>query len=148
MHAEIRQEKNFTFETKIRDHVFTMDTQVAAGGENQGPTPKEMLLASIIGCTGMDVVAILKKYKMTASKLVITGDAEPRSEHPRIFKDVELTFDIASDQVTSEVLIDAVDQSMTKFCGVSAMVNNVSPIHYKILLNGKNIATGKAQFPL
>ena len=148
MHAEISHQNNFTFQTKIRDHVFTMDTQLAAGGNNQGPSPKEMMLASIIGCTGMDVIVLLKKHRMTVKKLLVTGDAEPRTEHPKIFKDVAIVFDVEGPDITSEVLNDAVNESMTKFCGVSAMVSKVSPIHYSVLLNGTNIGKGAADFPV
>lgn len=63
MKAELTYKENFTFESKIRDHNFTMDTQSAAGGDNRGPTPKELMLASILGCTGMDTIAVLKNTK-------------------------------------------------------------------------------------
>jgi putative redox protein len=51
MQAEITFAGKSAFEAKIRDHKFMMDTQVAAGGDNRGPSPKEFMLASMIGCT-------------------------------------------------------------------------------------------------
>jgi putative redox protein len=148
MKAEINHNGNFTFESKIRDHVFYMDTQAAAGGDNKGPTPKEFMLAGIIGCTGMDIVSLLKKHQMVPSSLRITGDAEPRSNHPRVFTGVSILFDASGDHVDPAKLLEAAALSLTKFCGVSAMVSKVVPITYQVKLNDKIIGQGIAQFDL
>jgi len=148
MKAELTYTENFAFESKIRDHNFTMDTQSAAGGDNRGPSPKELLLASILGCTGMDIIAVLKKYKIKPSKLLLRGDAEPRSEHPRVFKSVQIDFEVEGSDIPDEALKHAVHESLTKFCGVSAMVSKVVPIHYKVILNGVEIGHGSANFDI
>jgi len=146
MKAEINHKNGFHFETKIRDHVFPMDTQVSHGGTNTGPSPKELMLAGIIGCTGMDIVALLKKHGMTPESLTITGDAEPRQSHPRVFTGIEIVFDAKGQAVSAEKLLEAARLSLTKFCGVSAMVSKVVPIHYKVMLNGATIGEGDANF--
>jgi putative redox protein len=148
MHAEITHITNTTFETKIRNHVFMMDTQASAGGDNKGPSPKEMMLAGVIGCAGMDVVSILKKYKMMPTKLTISADAEPRSEHPRVFKDVEILFSVEGGDVTADKVLEAIEGSLTKYCGVSAMITKVVPIRYRAELNGQNIGRGEAKFQI
>ena len=147
MHAEISYKGGFTFETKIRDHTFNMDTQISAGGKNTGPTPKELLIAAIIGCAAMDVVAMFKKHQMTADSFTVAGDAEPRREHPRIFEGVDVVFEATGGNVSAEVFKEAVQLSLTKFCGVSAMVNSTSPIKYRLVLNKQEIAVGAAAFP-
>lgn len=146
MHAEIRHDGKFTFTSTIRDHKFQMDTQVAAGGDNKGPSPKEMLIASVIGCTGMDIVSLLKKHKMTTDSLVITGDAEPRGEHPRIFSSFEIVFTATGTYVGAAELVDAAKQSLTKYCGVTAMISKTVPVQYRVILNGNEVGTGKADF--
>jgi putative redox protein len=148
MKATVTHTSNTAFETKIRDHVFVMDTQIAAGGENKGPTPKELLLAGIIGCTAMDVIAWLKKYRMTPESFKVSGDAEPRSAHPRVFKSVNIRFEANDPNIESSKLIEAVELSLSRFCGVSAMVSKVVPIHYEIHLNETIISKGSAQFDL
>jgi len=148
MKAEITYKENFTFESKIRDHNFTMDTQVAAGGYNRGPSPKELMLASILGCTAMDVIALFKKNKIKPDKLIVRGDAEPRSEHPRVFKSVQIDFEVEGSDIPDEALKLAVHESLTKFCGVSAMVAKVVPIHYNLILNGVAIGQGSANFDI
>lgn len=148
MKAEISYAGKSAFETTIRDHKFIMDTQVAAGGENRGPSPKELMLASIIGCTGMDVAAILKKHRVALDNLQIQAEAEPRKEHPRVFTSININFKAVGAGVSIEILKDAVHQSLTKFCGVSAMVYKVSPIHYTINLNDHEVGRGTADFSI
>lgn len=146
MFAEVTHRENFTFESSIREHTFLMDTKQAAGGNNQGPSPKELILSSILGCTGMDLIAMFKKQKVSPKKLHITANAEPRQEHPRVFTSIHLMFDIEDDRLTPEAVCEAVKQSLTRFCGVSAMVSKVSPIHYEVRLNGHKAGTGLAEF--
>jgi putative redox protein len=148
MRAEITHSGNFTFESKIRDHAFFMDTQIAAGGDNKGPTPKELMLAGIIGCTGMDIVSLLKKHQMVPTTLKISGDAEPRSAHPRVFTGVSILFEVTGDHVDPARLLEAAELSLTKFCGVSAMVSKVVPIKYDVKLNDKLIGQGVAKFDI
>lgn len=148
MHAEIRHQKNMAFETRIRNHTFALDTQVASGGDNTGPSPKEMLVASVIGCTGMDVVELLKKHKMTAESLTISADAEPRKEHPRIFTSMTITFQVTGSQVGAKELTEAVHLSLTKFCGVTAMISKVVRVEYDVVLNQTSIGKGVADFGL
>lgn len=148
MKAKITHTQKFTFEAKIRDHSFIMDTQQANGGDNHGPTPKELMLASVLGCTGMDIIAILKKNKMTPKRLTVTGDAEPRTQHPRVFESIYIIFDAEDASLSGEALTQAAHASLTKFCGVSAMVSKVVPIFYKVLLNGKEVGSGQASFEI
>lgn len=148
MHAEIRHEGKFTFSSTIRDHKFNMDTQTAAGGDNKGPSPKELLVAAVIGCAGMDIVSILKKHKMATDTLVITGDAEARSEHPRIFSGFEIVFTASGSNVGAAELVDAAHQSLTKYCGVTAMISKTVPVQYRVVLNGNEVGKGIADFGL
>lgn len=61
MNARVRFIGGFEFETEVRGHKSTMDAKEDSGGQNKGPTPKEMLIASVLGCSGMDVASLMKK---------------------------------------------------------------------------------------
>lgn len=148
MRAEIRHDGKFSFSSSIRDHTFYMDTQTAAGGDNKGPSPKELLVAAVIGCTGMDIVSILKKHRMATDTLVITGDAEPRAEHPRIFSGFKIVFTASGDNVGAAELVDAAHQSLTKYCSVTAMISKTVPVQYQVILNGNIVGSGVADFSL
>lgn len=148
MHAEIKHDGKFTFSSTIRDHKFFMDTQAASGGDNKGPTPKELLIAGVIGCAGMDIVSLLKKHKMAADTLTVTGDAEPRAEHPRIFQNLKIQFTATGSNVGAKELAEAAMLSLTKYCGVTAMISKTVPVYYTVVLNDQQVAEGIADFGL
>jgi putative redox protein len=52
---------NLSFSADVNGHEITMDAAGEVGGENKGPRPKPLLLAALAGCTGMDVVSVLKE---------------------------------------------------------------------------------------
>jgi putative redox protein len=145
MKSDIKHLSNLAFSATVRDHQFFMDAQASAGGDNKGPSPKELLLSGIIGCAGMDVVSILKKHKMVADELLISAEANPRKEHPKIFEKVDIQFK-ARGNVGKNELNEAVKLSLTKYCGVTAMITKTVPVHYKVLLNDVEIDSGIAKF--
>ena len=60
---------DIAFEAEINGHKVIMDAPLEAGGTNLGPSPKKLMLAALSGCTGMDVVSILKKMIVEVEKL-------------------------------------------------------------------------------
>lgn len=138
---------SLSFEFQSGSHQFVLDTKPPLS-KDLGPSPKEMLLASIAGCSGIDVASLLKKYRQSPTSLNITASAEARQEHPRIFGRIDLLFAFEGQELDSEKISEAVRLSMTQYCGVSAMVFQTSPIFYLVLLNGRQVAEGKAQFAI
>lgn len=145
MRIEAKHSGGMSFSTRIGQHSFTMDAKPPIGRDT-GASPKELLLAAIAGCSGMDVAALLRKYRMTPSSFTIDCEATPRDEHPRIFPRIDLRFVIIGEGLDLEKIKEAVTLSLTKYCGVSAMVADTSPIFYKIVVNDSEIAKGQAQF--
>ena len=60
LNAEVHWIKDIGFEVQVRDHHLFTDGKKESGGGDRGPNPKEYLLSGLIGCTGMDVVSLLK----------------------------------------------------------------------------------------
>lgn len=121
-----------------------MDTRPPLG-RGQGLSPKQLLVAGVCGCTAMDVVAMLRKYKMEPTTFVVEAEAEPVSGHPAVLKEIALRF-VVTGEVVPQALLEAITLSQTKYCGVSAMVNAVSPIRWEAVLNGSSVGTGRADF--
>lgn len=135
------------FTAKSGEHQVGMDTQPPLGS-NTALTPKQLLVAGICGCTAMDVVALLKKHKQPLEALDVEAETQlTEGKYPAVFKEVQLTFKVRGN-VDSAQLIDAVALSQTRYCGVSAMVSKVVPIHYVIELNGREIGSGQAKFDI
>lgn len=132
------------FESQIRDHKVAMDSR-SDGGKDQGPSPKELLLASICGCTGMDVISILQKMRVGLQSCNVDADTDTTAGYPSIFDRVKLKF-LVKGEMKNEQLMKAVTLSMTKYCGVSAMVVKASPIDYEVFLNDVKIGEGQADF--
>ncbi|NUN05973.1 MAG: OsmC family protein [Bdellovibrio sp.] len=123
-----------------------MDAKPEVGGKNLGPTPKEFLLASICGCSGMDVASILGKMRLNIVSCQVNAQTETTAGYPAIFTTVHLQFVVESPDAKSEQVIKAATLSMTKYCGVSAMVVKASPIRYDVVLNGTTVFSGDADF--
>jgi putative redox protein len=117
-------------------------------GRDTGPTPKEMLLGAIAGCAGVDVAGHFRKSKVRAANLSVAAEATAREEHPRLFPRIDLTFSVAGvgAEFDPQVLIEGIHLSLTKYCGVSAMVAPTSPIFWKALVNNQEVAHGQAKF--
>jgi putative redox protein len=87
-----------------------------------GPTPLELLLQALAGCSGMDVVMILNKMRRTIIDLHISVDADRRDEYPRIFTAIRLHFQLTSPDATKTELERAVILSQDKYCSVAGML--------------------------
>jgi putative redox protein len=114
-------------------------------GDEKDPTPKQLVLAALCGCTGMDVVGWLKKNKQTLEKFRIEADAAIATNHPHELKDIKLKYLIDGSCDPAKV-VEAVNLSQTRYCSVSSMVSRGSTISYDVSLNGKKISQGKADF--
>jgi len=138
--------KKMSFEAGDGVNTVQMDTR-APNGDDSGLSPKKLVLAGITGCTGMDVVALLKKFREPLDRLEISAEATMTDEmvQPVTFARVDLIFD-AFGKCAPEKLIKAVMLSQTRYCGVSAMIARACPIHYVVRLDGKEIARGEADF--
>ncbi len=128
--TEWNQDMQFT--SHINNHSFIVDTVPAGGGKDSGPSPKPFLLTSLAGCTGMDVVSFLKKMRVNFSDFSIDVDANLRDEHPRIYTEINVIYKIKLAETDQPKMEKAVTLSMEQYCGVSAMLSKICPIHSKI----------------
>lgn len=115
-------------------HTLRIDTSVEGGGLGTGMNPKKMLLASISGCSGMDVVDILRKGKVAFNKLEIVAEAEQTDTHPKIFKFIKMIYRIDAEEMDLEKVKRAVALSHEKYCGVSAMLSKACEVSYTVEL--------------
>ena len=117
------------FDSQLEDNIFSID-----GNRKEGPNPKALLLSAIAACSGIDVVDILGKMRVEFSGMVIDVESDQTEEHPRVFKDIWITYKINTAAENEDKVRKAIDLSLEKYCGVSAMLRKNSPIHYKLVL--------------
>jgi putative redox protein len=77
-------------------------------------------------------VDILQKMRVEFSDFVIDVESEQTEEHPRVFKDIHILYKIKTDPSQEDKVRKAIDLSLEKYCGVSAMLRKNSPIFYKL----------------
>jgi putative redox protein len=104
------------------------------GNRETAMSPKALLLSGLAGCSGIDVVEILKKMRVEFSDLEITCEAEQTEESPKVFKEIQLIFSVKVDPADTDKVKKAIDLSMEKYCGVAAMLRKNSAINYKLNL--------------
>jgi len=115
-------------------HKVRLDTTAAGGSLDSGMSPKKMLLGSLCACSGMDVVSILNKMKVTYTKLEIEAEAEQTETQPHVFKDIQMLYKADVKPEDMDKLKRAVELSHDKYCGVSAMLKKHCDITYTIKL--------------
>ena len=132
MEAVVNWKAGLSFEGTVAGHAVAIDTTVSGGGSNTGMSPKQMLLASLCGCSGMDVVEIMQKMRVRFTQLQIIAEAEQTDTHPKVFKYIKMTYksDIESDDI--EKLSKAINLSHEKYCGISAMLKKHCDISHSI----------------
>ena len=124
--------KGMAFTSHINEHEVLMDTSAEDDGENSGPSPKRLMLASLAGCTGMDIVSILNKMKVAFSDLKIDVHASLTTEFPRIYNFVKITYKIKLAEEDKTKMAKAVNLSQEKYCGVSAMFRTFAKVDTEI----------------
>lgn len=120
-----------SFTAKIDQYHVEMDT-TDESTQNLGPSPKKLMLASLAGCTGIDVVSILNKMKVNFSDLKIDIHASLTEEHPKIYNEVFINYFIKVKEEDQAKVQKAVDLSKDKYCGVSAMFQSFAKLNWKI----------------
>lgn len=108
-------------------HKITVDGGEEFGGQNLGPRPMQLLLASLASCTSMDVISILHKMRQPVEEYRIQVAAEQAEDHPKIFTSITIKH-IVTGKVDEERLARAIELSDTKYCPASAMLRAVAQI--------------------
>jgi putative redox protein len=106
-----------------------------SGGENDGARPLELLLIGLAGCTGMDVISILKKKRQDVTGFELRAHADRASEHPKVFTHVIVEYIVSGHQLDPAAVERAVDLSITKYCPAQAMLSMAFSIGQKITIH-------------
>lgn len=124
--------KNMSFAAAINGHEVIMDTTADNGGDDSGPSPKKLMLASLAGCTGIDIVSILNKMKVAYSDFSIGVNAVLTNEHPKFYNYVKITYKIKLAEEDKPKMIKAVNLSTETYCGVYAMFKTFAKMDTEI----------------
>jgi putative redox protein len=114
-----------------------MDTDVEGSNERFGLSPKAMMLSALAGCTGLDVVSVLDKMKVTDYDFKMDVSGELTDEHPKYYHKVKLDYHFYGKDLNHKKIQKAVDLSVEKYCGVMEMFRQFSELKTEIHYHNK-----------
>ena len=126
--------KDMKFSALINGHEIILDASAESGGSDEGPRPKFLLMAALAGCTGMDVISILKKMRIEPDYFNLKIEAVIRDEHPKKFEAMKTIYEFKGQNLPFESLEKAVKLSIDKYCGVNANFRDSMKLDYEIVI--------------
>ena len=125
---------DMAFEATVMIILFFLMPMKPPEGTNHGPRPKPLILVALGGCTGMDVISILKKMKVEPDYFNVQVEGELTEEHPKVYHTITITYIFRGKDLEMENLKKLLNLSQEKYCGVSAMIGKAAKLKYKMLL--------------
>ena len=133
------------FNALVNGHTVVMDALEKAGGEDNGPIPKPFVLSALSGCTGMDVIAILKRsnHQVQDFNMKVTGEISKQA--PIEYVAIHIVYEIKGNEYSKQAALDAVMASQEKYCGISHMLKKIIPVTWDVTYNDHLIFTNKKE---
>ena len=103
-----------------------------------GPSPMELVLMGVAGCSSIGIVRILKQQKIYFNNLEIIVDGKTKNSHPKVFTQIHAKVYVYGD-VDSKKIYRAVDLTFKKYCSVSLTFSRSVKMYYYVLVNNKQI---------
>jgi putative redox protein len=121
--ASVTLDKGMAFSgVSGKEFSVRMDSGPAVGGGDSGFRPMQLLLISLGGCTGMDVLSILRKKRQDVTNFEVLLDAKQAEEHPRVFTHIDIKYIIRGRGIRPAAVERAIELSETKYCPAQAML--------------------------
>lgn len=133
------------FNAIVNGHTIIMDAPERVGGEDNGPIPKPFVLTALSGCTGMDVVAFLRKDGKQMKNFELKVEGEISKQPPIEYTAVHLNYYFEGNKEDEQAAVDAVLLSQEKYCGVSSMLKKIIPVTWDVIYNGQKIFSNKTE---
>jgi putative redox protein len=130
---------SMAFESAVDEYKVRFDADEQFGGMHQGPKPKPVLLGALAGCTGMDVISILKKKQIFPDSFSLSVSGELTEEHPKYYHRIHIVYQLKGpgylgNQEIMTKAARAVQLSLENYCGVSAMLKKSCELTSEIIL--------------
>ncbi|QEY24927.1 OsmC family protein [Neisseria animalis] len=109
-------------------HSIVMEGAAAEGEAKRGPSPMEMLLMGIAGCSSIDVVMIAEKQRQQITDCRAKVTAKRADSIPKVFTDIHIHFTVVGHDLTESAIERAVQMSAEKYCSASIMLGKAATI--------------------
>ncbi|MCB2209642.1 OsmC family protein [bacterium] len=136
MQAKVVWKGNMAFTgTNADGFLLPLDAKKAVGGHDMGFRPLELFAIGLAGCTGMDVISILKKKRQDVTEFEVSTDVERADQHPKVFTKIVINYIVTGKDIDRDAVERAVELSETKYCGAQAMLRETAEITHTITVN-------------
>ena len=125
--AKLESGMRFDVQATSGYHV-TLDSNEVTGGQGDGFSPMEMLLIGLAGCTGMDVISILRKKRQDVTGYEVHVQGIRADEHPKVFVEISIEHIVTGHNVQPTAVARAIELSETRYCPAAAMLGKVARI--------------------
>jgi len=112
------------------DYSIPIAADPDAGGPNAGIRPMNLLLTSLAGCSGLDVISILRKKQQQITGFEVHVEGERADEHPKVFTHITLKFIVKGYNVQPAAVERSIELSRDKYCGAWATLKHTAEIEY------------------
>jgi len=109
-------------------HKIVLGTAFGSEGRSPGPSPMELVLIGMGGCSGYDVVHILEKGREAIEDVAVELEAERAQQEPKVFTRIHMHFVVKGRGLASEKVERAIALSVKKYCSASAMIAKTATI--------------------
>lgn len=109
-------------------YLVTLDSNELSGGQGAGFSPMEILLVGLAGCTGMDVISILRKKRQDVTGYEVRVQGIRAEEHPKVFVEISVEHLVTGHNIQPAAVERAIELSETRYCGAQAMLGKVARI--------------------
>ncbi len=136
MDAKVTLLQRMTFDATASYSNFhvILDTVPAVGGDERGFQPMELMLVSLLGCTAMDVISILRKKRQEVTAFEVKGHAERAEQHPKVFTHVTIEYHVTGKNVDEKAVVRSIELSAVRYCPAQGMLAKVVPIELKYFI--------------
>jgi putative redox protein len=127
MSAHARLGVGMQFEVQAGSgHQVTLDAAREDGGMDAGFRPMELLLVGLAGCTGMDVISILRKKRQAVTGYEVLMHGVRADEHPMVFTTITVEHVVRGHHVDPRAVQRAIKLSQSHHCGAGAMLGKTA----------------------
>ncbi len=116
--------------TSSNGYTIPLDTSPSVGGHNAGVRPIELMLMSLAGCTGMDVLSILRKKRQNVTAFEVQVEGERADEHPRVWTTIRVKFVLTGHSIDPKAVQRSIELSRDQYCGAAATLRHTAEIQY------------------
>ena len=104
---------------------------IEGGGPNRGPSPMELVLVGLAGCTGMDVVDILKKKRLDVKGLEVRVEGTRAETSPMVYTCIDVVYIVHGKNIPGSDVEQAIKLSEEKYCSVGVMLGKTAQINHR-----------------